>query len=93
MLLLQILIIINIISFGIGYTIGKITSNNITTNSVPVLKDKEIVRTNKVSIDTTKYVTTIKTDSLEKKYDNLGDIKQSAEQIDVSVNKLKNMKG
>lgn len=45
-----------------------------------------------VDIDSSKVVVDIKTDRLEKKYENLGEVKQSEEKITNSVNKLKNMK-
>jgi hypothetical protein len=46
-----------------------------------------------ISIDSSKFVVDIKTDGLEKKYQNLGEIKGTNESIESSVNKLKNMKG
>jgi len=46
-----------------------------------------------VDIDETKVVVAIKTDNMEKKYENLGDVKKSEENITGSINKLKNLKG
>jgi hypothetical protein len=46
-----------------------------------------------ISIDNSKFVVDIKTDQLEKKYEGLGEIKNSQENIGSSINKLKNMKG
>lgn len=89
-IIFQTLIIITIISFFVGYIFGK--SNIETIKISPLLKNKQTLQ-QKVSIDTSKYVTTIKTDNLEKKYDNLGDEKKTNENIDLSVNKLKSMKG
>lgn len=45
-----------------------------------------------ISIDDKKIVTKINTDSLEKKYNNLGDKTESTDNILESVNKLKNIK-
>jgi hypothetical protein len=90
-----ILVILNIFSLIIGIILGKIWSNSGVSN---IEKPKSFFQQHsenktKVSIDDTKYVTNIKTDGLEKKYTNLGEIKQSQENIQSSVNKLKNMKG
>lgn len=45
-----------------------------------------------VDIDETKVVVAIKTDNIEKKYENLGSVKKSDENITGSINKLKNIK-
>ena len=45
-----------------------------------------------ISIDDKKYVVAIDTKGIEKKYDTLGETKQSEENILNSVNKLKNIK-
>lgn len=47
---------------------------------------------NKITIDESKYVTDIKTSGMEKKYENLGETKVSEENIESSINKLKNIK-
>lgn len=96
-ILIIIICLINIITFIVGYLLGKI--NNITYNdsgmrSNPVYKNEEnknLLR-NVVSIDEGKIVTKIDTSNLEKKYDKLGDDKISEENILSSINKLKNMK-
>lgn len=95
-LLIVIAIVSYVIVFLLGYIIGKISYTdgvyNITNpKAQAVLSTKNGHQ--KVSIDATKVVTSIKTDNLEKKYDNLGEVKQSAENISGSVSKLKNMKG
>jgi hypothetical protein len=51
-----------------------------------------ITKNNKISIDSTKVVTDIRTDNLEKKYESLGEIKNSEDSISESINKLKNLK-
>jgi hypothetical protein len=53
----------------------------------------DILSKKPVDIDERTVVMDIKTDSLEKKYQELGDITKSEENIAKSINKLKNMKG
>jgi hypothetical protein len=95
-LLICIFIFSIIISSVVGYILGRI--NSISGNYVSQSKksEKKHVITNSISdisIDDKKFVTDIKTDSFEKKYDSLGDTKKSKDNIKNSVNKLKNMKG
>jgi len=94
-LLIIILSIFNIFSFGLGFVIGKIwsisgVSTNITSKPQSFFKSEE--NKPKISIDDKKFVVDIKTDGLEKKYDSLGETKKSTENIQSSINKLKNMK-
>lgn len=91
---LLLIVIICLLSFGIGYIIGLINSHK-GVLSIGTRSDKSSIVTNKqvVSIDDTKFVTDIRTDNLEKKYDSLGDKSSSQENISGSINKLKNMKG
>lgn len=93
--MILILLILNIFSLIIGFILGQIWSISGVSN---IEKPKSFFQQQsenkvKVSIDNTKYVTNIKTDNLEKKYNSLGEIKQSQENIENSVNKLKNIKG
>jgi len=98
-ILVLILLFLNIIFFCIGYLIGKSTINYqvLDRTSISTRKIKEISdnQTNKplINIDDTKIVTKINTDNLEKKYDTLGEVKSSQENLTSSINKLKNMKG
>lgn len=90
------LLVIGVCLFLIGYFIGK-QSNGGVSNSVINMKPTsffdDIKKENKtVSIDDTKYVVDIQTSGMEKKYDSLGDIQKSEENISNSINKLKNMK-
>lgn len=82
------------IIFLIGYIIGKISSINgvsITKgNNKNIDKESGFVPNN---IDDTKFVVKIKTDQLQKKYDELGETKSSQEDITSSISKLKSMKG
>lgn len=97
-----ILIVLNILFFLIGFIIGRITSNTVAINQnnnyKPFLSQQNNSTSHKtkhqspVSIDDTKVVVAIKTDGLEKKYQNLGDTKTSSENISESVNKLKSLK-
>lgn len=101
-LLISLLLIIYPIVFIIGYILGKIHQpNGVYNHSNQIVSSKYNQQNNNsnqktipiVAIDDRKLVVDIKTDSLEKKYDSLGDVKTSNENISSSVNKLKNMKG
>ena len=80
-----------------GYSIGRLNSSQAIVESQPISffnksksdNDKMI---NKITIDESKYVTDIKTSGMEKKYENLGETKVSEENIESSINKLKNIK-
>ena len=97
-ILLIILILLNIVFFFLGYAIGRLTSSQTVMKSQPVsffskqqsVSDDKII--NKVIIDERKFVTDIKTSGMEKKYENLGETKISNENIESSINKLKNIK-
>lgn len=85
----------SIFSFFIGYILGKLNSfNGVYDNRPKSFFDKEatLKNTNKIQIDDTKFVLDIKTDSLEKKYESLGEIKKSEEKINESIDKLKKLK-
>lgn len=93
------LIILNILVFFCGYSYGKhqcIGTNTIgfvgNKNKSKILQNSEDIQ-QALSIDERKVVTKISTDNLEKKYDNIGETKQSQENISSAINKLKNMKG
>jgi hypothetical protein len=97
-----VLITITLLSIGacfflIGYLLGKRSVEGVSNsvNRPTSFFDSGKQSENKVAkikIDDAKYVTEIKTDGMEKKYDQLGDVKQSAENITNSINKLKNLK-
>jgi hypothetical protein len=91
------LLAIGVCLFLIGYFIGKQSNDgvfNTVVNTKPVSFFDDIKKDKKtISIDDTKYVVDIQTSGMEKKYDSLGDIKKSEENISNSINKLKNMKG
>jgi hypothetical protein len=82
--------------FLIGYFIGKQSANGVcnTTINKPSNFFDNIKKTNKnnLEINDTKFVTEIKTDGMEKKYEALGETKQSTENITESISKLKNLK-
>lgn len=89
---------INVLFFLMGYAWCKIhireTSEENTPTSTNTGKRSGNKKNNMqlVDIDSTKVVVDLKTDHLEKKYENLGEVKKSEEKITDSVNKLKNMK-
>ena len=82
-------------SLFIGYLIGRSHGSGVINSSpqsfFSKLRDDKIMN-NTISIDDKKFVTDIKTDGLERKYDTLGDIKKTEENISGSINKLKNLK-
>lgn len=83
--------------FLLGYILGKLSSQqNIGSQPVSFFKkekNNQTINESKISIDDTKYVTEISTVGLEKKYQAMGEIKNTNENIESSVSKLKNMKG
>jgi hypothetical protein len=96
-IILYIIIAININSFIIGYLFGVFikcsgVSNNNPKSFFSQNKQNTEIEKNNLSIDDKKFVVDIKTDNLERKYENLGDIKKTQENISDSVNKLKNLK-
>ena len=95
-ILVIILLFLNIIFFCIGYLLGQSNNKYIEYIDSPkknILKDRNLVDKPNISIDDTKIVTKIDIGDLEKKYESLGETKSSQENIQSSVNKLKNMKG
>jgi hypothetical protein len=91
------LLVIGVCLFLIGYFLGKQGSYGVS-NIVGLSKPSGFFDHNKedkkkkIVIDNAKFVTEIKTDGMEKKYENLGEIKQSTENITDSINKLKNLR-
>jgi hypothetical protein len=80
--------------FCIGYLIPRSSEGvSIKDNNVFRKNNTQVSTKDKIQIDDKTFVTDIKTDNLEKKYKDLGDIKTSNENISSSINKLKNMKG
>jgi hypothetical protein len=97
-ILIIVLLSLNLICFVLGYLLGKLNNNSqsyIETQTPynKINKSIDHKKNKKIDIDCSKVVTTIKTDDLEKKYDTIGETKSSQENIQSSVNKLKNMKG
>ena len=93
--LMLVLIMLNLLSFGVGYIIAKLQSCHGVYHNEPSI-NRSIANNkvlSKVTIDDKKYVGNIPTNDLEKKFDKIADEKQSDENIVSSVNKLKNMKG
>jgi hypothetical protein len=78
----------------IGYLLGRVNygSGVLENASRSFLHKQTDVKNKQIIIDDKKFVTEIKTDSLEKKYETLGDTKHSVEDISSSINKLKNLK-
>ncbi|MFN9903129.1 MAG: hypothetical protein ACK55Z_31035 [bacterium] len=90
-----ILFILNIVFFFIGFIFGRITNSQTNTDSQPIFMKKNTqfnIPKNNITIDDSKYVTDISLAGMEKKYEQLGDIKTSNENITSSIDKLKNIK-
>ena len=90
------LLVIGVCLFLIGYFVGKQSGNGVYNNTInrpnSFFDNVKEEKKTKVVINDTKFITEIKTDGMEKKYENLGEIKQSTESITDSINKLKNLK-
>jgi len=93
-ILIYIALSINLICFFLGYFIGKYQI--ISTDGFISKRDKnktiKINPNNNIKIDDKKIVVSIDTKGLEKKYDTIGEIKHTEEDISASINKLKNLK-
>lgn len=89
-----IFIVLIINAFGIGYLIGKSINHYVSSNDKPssFFQQNNSKRKETILIDDKKFVTDIKTQDLEKKYDSLGDITQTSENVTDAVHKLKNLK-
>ena len=89
-------LMISIILFCLGYTSRTLLDQNKYGGDYGTNSIKEIPNHKKqqlaIKIDDSKYVTNVSTDNLEKKYNSLGDIKESSENIESSITKLKNLK-
>lgn len=93
-LLVLIYISICLLFFINGYLLGQNRSyDGVSNTRTPSKKTENNKPNNNISIDDTKYVVDIKTTGLEKKYDKIGETKESSENITDSINKLKQLKG
>lgn len=90
------LLVAGVLLFLIGYLYGRSQNSGVYHNKPISFFDQNKETTKQISpnieIDEGKFVTNINTDNLSKKYDSLGDVKESSESIEGSVNKLKNLK-
>lgn len=66
--------------------------NDISNGNQKVVKNNIANQKPLIKIDDTKFVTEIDTGSMEKKFDSLGETVISEDNLDQSVNKLKNLK-
>lgn len=82
--------------FLIGYFFGKQSANGVYNTAINkpsnFFDNTKEANKNKLEINDTKFVTEIKTDGMVKKYEALGETKQSTENITESISKLKNLK-
>lgn len=94
-ILLHILLYLNIISFILGYLLSNMTGNNTSQYKfVNTRKNRtEDKLISNIEIKDDKYVVSIDTSNMEKKYESLGEVKKTEDNISNSVSKLKNLKG
>jgi hypothetical protein len=96
-IIIVILVLLNFISFTLGFVIGKISSlsgvSTVYNKPKSFIQSQQQPTANTISIDEKIHITDIKTDGMVKKYDNLGEVKSSNENITNSIEKLKKMKG
>jgi hypothetical protein len=89
------LLAIGVCLFLIGYLIGNRrthgVSNNTNKKTTNFFEEQKSI-SKAIEIDHSKYVVNIQTEGLEKKYESLGEVKESQENITESINKLKNLK-
>ena len=94
-IIISVLIIVNFICGIIGYFIGVFASKGVYNSPQSFFKQQNRNTeqlSNNLSIDDKKFVVDIKTDGMERKYESLGEVKKTEENITNSVNKLKNLK-
>lgn len=103
-IILSICISLNLLFLAVGFIIGRIiipvhkqemvaSEQSGCSFFKKQKQDQSVKQQQLIDIDERKVVVAIKTDGLEKKYENLGDVKKSSENISSSIDKLKNMKG
>jgi hypothetical protein len=84
---------INILFFIVGFLYCSLFYKNISSSEIFSTKSIKEKNKTKIDIDDKKIITQIKTEGLEKKYQNIAESQKSDENITSSINKLKNMKG
>jgi hypothetical protein len=94
-IIIYLLVVLNIILVGLGYLLGRLHTGNTEYVYNTSNKKNNSIAPSKTSIQINeeKFVTDIRTDNIEKKFETLGDTKTSEENISSAINKLKNMKG
>lgn len=82
-----------------GYLFGRLNNSHtgvlfsgVSNDNKKIVKDNIANQKPLIKIDDTKFVTEIDTGSMEKKFDSLGETVVSEDNLDQSVNKLKNLK-
>lgn len=90
-------VLFSILFLLVGFLFGqRFHKNSIEEKPVSFFKQqKEHAKTidkSTIDIDSTKHVVKIKTDDLEKKYEDMGNKQTTSENITGSINKLKNLK-
>lgn len=94
---IYLIVVLNLICFILGFlaakllVFGGVSYNSQATIATPGKNQEKL--TKKVSIDDSKYITNIDTNSLERKYTSIAEETHSEENISSSISKLKQMKG
>lgn len=91
--IIYILLLLNIFSFLLGYLCHGVHNNKLDKTYNKLSNKNKIPVNHNITIDEKKMVVNIDTKGLEKKYDSLGEVSQSDNNINDSINKLKNLKG
>lgn len=84
---------VNILFFIVGFLFSSLFYKNISSSEIFSPKFVKEKNKPKIDIDDKKIITQIKTEGLEKKYQNIAESTQSDENITSSISKLKSMKG
>ena len=94
-------LLFSVIFFVMGYLIGFIVHSNKHIDHQQIVnesffdqqnKRKKDIKKKNIDIDNSTHVVSIKTDGLEKKYEEIGTSHTKQENISSSINKLKNLK-
>lgn len=91
-------LLFSIIFFVMGFLLGKIFQSNKITQTQKIdsffttQKKEDTKKNHSIDIDASTHVVKIKTDGMEKHYENIATEQTKQENISSSINKLKNLK-
>jgi len=97
--IIHIVIYSNVVSFILGFILARnIKNSNSTGDNTTIfsknytMKQNNAEQAQKIKIEDTKFVVGVDTSNIEKKYESLGDVTTSQDNITNSIDKLKNLK-